>query len=74
VDTIPATQDLRTADAAMTELWTLAMLPETLWWVTWCTLLGPRHPLVRHAEATEEDDQLIVPEPIEADGEHALFA
>jgi hypothetical protein len=37
-------------------------------------LLGPCRSMVRHDDAPEDEGQLVVPEPIEADGEHALFA
>ena len=70
---VPAPQDVPPAATAMAEFWTLALLPANLWWVTWCKLLGPCHPPIPHDDAAEEG-QLVVPEPIEDDGEHALFA
>jgi len=74
VDPISSRQAVPQAAEAMTEFWTLALLPASLWWSTWCKLLGPCHPPVPHDDAAEEEGQLVVPEPIEADGEHALFA
>ncbi len=34
----------------------------------------PRPPAGHHEACHEEHDQLVVPDPIEAEGEHALFA
>jgi hypothetical protein len=58
----------------MDDYWRLALVPAGLWWSTWLGLLGPCHPMVRHDDAPRNEGQLIVPEPIEVDGEHALFA
>jgi len=72
---MPAAQSAPAAAlAVMEDYWRLALLPVGLWWSAWSQLLGPCHPPVQHHPAPEDEGQLIVPEPIEADGEHALFA
>ena len=68
---VTAQHDVPPAAAAMTEFWTLALLPANLWWVTWCKLLGPCHPPVLHDDDAEQG-QLVVPEPIEETGENLL--
>ncbi len=58
--------------------WRLMELPAilmTAWWhqamQAWQPFLPLHH---QHPKFHEEHDQLIVPEPIEEEGEHALFA
>lgn len=58
--------------------WQLMQLPPilmTAWWhqaMQACLPLLPIHH--QHPKFHEEHDQLVVPEPIEEEGEHALFA
>lgn len=59
--------------AAFTDLWTLPLTLWAGWMQQWFHLAGAGarpHPPV----ADDDPDQLHVPDPIEDDGEHALFA
>lgn len=57
--------------------WQMMQLPPVLmtaWWhqmVQQCLMFMPLH---HHSGFHEEHDQLVVPDPIEEEGEHALFA
>ena len=53
-------------------LWPLALY--TCWWNTGVEALWPCPPCQHRLSYREEHDQLVVPEPIEAEGEHSLFA
>jgi len=63
----PIMQDLMLA-------WELPALLVCDWWSTalqsFCYSCHPAHPAGSH----EDEGQLVVPEPIEEEGEHALFA
>jgi hypothetical protein len=50
----------------------LAMMSAGAFWLAWLGLLWP-HAAAHHL-STHGGGELIVPEPIEDDGEHALFA
>lgn len=58
--------------------WKLMELPAILmaaWWHQAMQACLPFLPIYhQHPKFHEEHDQLVVPEPIEEDGEHALFA
>ena len=57
--------------------WRLAQMPLILftsWWNSVVEAFWPCTPPCHHAAHHEEHEQLVVPEPIEAEGEHALFA
>jgi hypothetical protein len=44
------------------------------WWKFWMEATWPQGPVAHHEHRHPADDQLVVPEPIEVKGEHALFA
>jgi hypothetical protein len=53
----------------------IPMILATSWWNNAVGALWSCSPAVQHHEAFQEGHrQLVVPEPIEEDGEHALFA
>jgi hypothetical protein len=69
----PGDPDPAAAVLAAEGFWQLPLTFYTSWWNAGVEGLWPRthsHHPVHH----DEHDQLVVPEPIEADGEHALFA
>lgn len=52
------------------QLWQLPLTLYSSWWNAGVEALSPH----MHPHHHDEHDQLVVPEPIEADGEHGLFA
>lgn len=58
----------------MFRLWQLPVIAGTAWWNAMVDLCWPRPPAGHHGACHEAHDQLVVPDPIEAEGEHALFA
>ncbi|MGE0776477.1 MAG: hypothetical protein AB7G25_17555 [Sphingomonadaceae bacterium] len=58
--------------------WQMMQLPPILmaaWWNQMMQAFLPFMPVHhRHPHFHEEHDQLVVPDPIEEEGEHALFA
>jgi hypothetical protein len=59
--------------AAVNDPLTLAILAASWWWSGWVSLLWPSA-MRRHIVCENGHCQLILPDPIEDDGEHALFA
>lgn len=59
---------------AMQRLWEAPLTFHTLWWNAGVDSFWPHMPRLHHASHHQEHDQLVVPEPIEETGEHALFA
>lgn len=53
--------------------WSILLLMSDLWWSGCKSLLWPHSP-ARHLPGKECHCQLIVSDPIEAQGEHGLFA
>ncbi len=62
------------APAAIADMYRLALLPVCLCWSGWMELLWPCHSPEPHHLGAGAGQQLVVPEPIEDTGEHALFA
>ena len=61
--------------ATIVELWSLPMTIWTGWLTQWLSLLTPAASACAHTPVPDDDpDELHVPDPIEDDGEHALFA
>lgn len=58
----------------MVGLWQMPIIAATAWWDAMIDLCWPRAPAGHHESCHEEHDQLVVPDPIEEEGEHALFA
>lgn len=59
------------------QTWCLGQMPLilfTAWWNQMVEAFWPCSPPCHHAVHHEEHEQLVVPEPIEMEGEHALFA
>jgi hypothetical protein len=59
------------------QTWRLTPMPLilfTAWWNQIVQACWPCSPPCHHAAHHEEHDQLVVPEPIEAEGEQSLFA
>jgi len=58
--------------------WQLMQLPPILMTAWWHQVMQACLPFLptqhQHPKFHEEHDQLVVPEPIEEEGEHALFA
>lgn len=52
----------------------LVLMPANLCWSAWMDAVQPPHAAQSHHTSEGQHGQLIVPEPIEADGERALFA
>lgn len=72
-DPHPGNADPAAAMLAVQQMWELPLMLYMSWWnaglEAMCAHMPPHH-CVHH----DEHAQLVVPEPIEADGEHALFA
>ncbi|EXS68969.1 hypothetical protein BF95_21580 [Sphingobium sp. Ant17] len=66
--------DAAAAMLAAQRLWQLPLTLYTSWWNAGVETLWPHMPHPHHRAHHDEHDQLVVPEPIEAEGEHALFA
>ncbi|EQB10838.1 MULTISPECIES: hypothetical protein [Sphingobium] len=60
--------------SAMHSLWEAPLTYYTLWWNACVDNFWPHMPQLHHRVYHEEHDQLVVPDPIEETGEHALFA
>lgn len=58
----------------ISRLWQTPIIAATAWWNAMIDLCWPRPPVGHHQPCHDEHDQLVVPDPIEAEGEHALFA
>lgn len=58
----------------MLRLWHMPIIVGTAWWNAMVDLCWPRPPAGHHETCHEAHDQFVVPDPIEAEGEHALFA
>ncbi len=55
--------------------WNWPLLLWTGWLTQWMNLIAPTHPAcVTHPHHDDTQGELEVPEPIESEGEHALFA
>lgn len=58
------------------QAWRLTQMPLilfTVWWNQVVEAFWPCSPPCQHVSHHEEHEQLVVPEPIEAKGEHAPF-
>ena len=57
------------------QVWQIPLMFYTWWWNEAVKMFWPHTPMMHHhASHTDEHDQLVVPEPIEEEGEHGLFA
>lgn len=60
--------------AALHPSWDAPLTYYALWWNACVDSFWPHMPRFHHRLYHEEHDQLVVPDPIEETGEHALFA
>lgn len=56
------------------QMWELPLTLYASWWNAGVEAFLPHMPHLQHGPHHEEHDQLVVPEPLEVTGEHALFA
>jgi hypothetical protein len=59
---------------AWLSIWQMPLLLGTAWWKIWLEASPALSPAIPPAHHHDEHFQLVVPEPIEVEGEHALFA
>jgi hypothetical protein len=59
---------------AAQQFWAMPLTFYTLWWNAAVDTFYPHMPRLPHPPHHQEHDQLVVPEPLEETGEHALFA